>query len=43
MSRSNGVTNVSAKYPSTTVGIAARISRIGLRTPATRWFAYSLR
>ena len=41
--RSSGVTNSRAKYPYTTVGIPASISRTGLTTRRTRSGAYSLR
>src|SRR5215216_6278124 len=38
-----GVTNWRAKYPTITVGMPARISRVGLSTPLTRGLAYSER
>ena len=39
----SGVMNWRAKKPTITVGMPARISRVGLRTPRTRGLAYSER
>ena len=36
-----GLIHVRAKKPRTTLGMPARISRIGLTMPRTRWLAYS--
>ena len=38
-----GLMNVRAKKPRTTLGMPARISRIGLTMPRTRGLAYSER
>ncbi len=38
-----GLMNVRAKKPRTTLGMPARISRIGLTVPRTRGLAYSER
>ncbi len=41
MLRSSGVVNVRAKYPKTTVGMPASISRLGFSTARIRGRAYS--